>query len=394
MKNSVVMAVLVAVIFGYAIVGCAPRSREWAPQEPLIHAARRNLGKIDWPSFTTDELILLFSRTDPKQEQTVLGGLDASVSFFAGQELERRMGDKGINGLLLEQRDRLLRAIRGFLSDERYWLNRPMLEFAAKYDPEGASEFFIKHPQILDFHAEAAFPAIVKAGREREVWGVIKHRLDSGDEDEVCQALWFVAQGKMKMAADAVYARTRALRWPIRLNALYALDQLDDSRTTEALRTHLADIERFSPGLRIFGGFLKTLQIMMQTGLLRTELVKALVRRNVPGGAEALERMALNGWEGPSTVRMAAGVGLAKLDRTRGIAAVRRLLRGGEGDQIAGVGIASHGLAAEVKDDLEWVVAHSSHDLPKDMASGALRDLKESGGRSSEEVFFGGFGAE
>jgi hypothetical protein len=44
--------------------------------------------------------------------------------------------------------------------------------------------------------------------------------------------------------------------------------------------------------------------------------------------------------------------------------------------------------AAEVKGDLEWVAAHSSHDMPKKMASDTLRDLKESGGQSSEAVFF------
>jgi hypothetical protein len=325
-----------------------------------------------------DQLILLLSRADPEFEKQVIGGLDWRITSSAVAEIERRISGKGIESLSPQQQERLLQAVRGRLRLRSSWGSGTLLDFAATYDPKSAAELFLENPDLIRQHPERAFRACARAGREVEAWRLIEPRLNSLDESQVCEALRIIAETKVRVAnIDKVYALTKSLRWLVRLHALCALDQLDDPRACDALRSHLSDIKRSSIGLRVFSGF-GALQAMMAQEFLRTELIKALVRRNVPGAAETLESIVLDSWQGESVARMTAGVGLAMLDRQRGVAVVKRLLRSSnEADQFTGVGIASHGLAEDVKDDLRRVAEKSRHRMARDEAAQALRELEE-----------------
>jgi hypothetical protein len=370
------VSILAAVLyFAVLLSGCG--AEEERTESLLMHTAGRNPGKLDWESFDMEQLITLFSRGDPSYERALLRGLDSDISFYACLELDRRMGKDGLDALTPEQRNRLVNAVRIFLSDRRYWVSATLLDFAAKYDPHHASHLFLKNKEVMDAYPKIAFTAISKAGAEGEAWAMIAPRLNAADEQEVCHALRLIGIGQLKVAADEVVKRTNALRWMIRLQALHTLDQLDDPRTIDALQSHLGDFKRSSIGLRIFS-WPYAMRATMAQEFLKTELIKALVRRKVPGAADTLESIALNSWQGESMARMAAGVGLAMLDRARGVAAVKRLLRSsGEGDQYTGVGIASHGLAEEVKDDLQLVAEKTPYEMVRDAAGQVLEDLKD-----------------
>lgn len=376
MREVSIWAAILAAALSSPGVGCGCETVGAKGELGLMHAASRHPGRLDWKSLSMEEIITLFSRSDPGYEKALLGGLDADISLYACDEMERRMGEDGLNALTPEHRNRLVRAVRAFLSDRRYWGSRTMLAFAAKYDPEQASQLFLKHRELMDYCPEIAFAAISRAGAEDEAWAVIAPRLNAADEQEVCNALRLIRTGQLKIAADEVFKRTNARRWMIRLEGLHTLDQLDDSRASDALQAHLGDIKRCSIGFRVFS-WPYAMQAMMVQEQLRTELIKALVRREVPGAPAALESMVLNPWQGKSVARMAAGVGLAMLDRERGVAALKRLLKSGnENEQFIGTGIASHGLAPDVKKELEQVAETSPYEMPREAAAQALWDLK------------------
>lgn len=384
-RHGVLLAVLTICVFA----GCRPTAgRGGKPRTPSREAHRAELETLDWRQFGADQLIDLLSGSPIECRKALVDG--PVVRAYAARELSNRLETEG-NGVLTEsQRERLTRSLRSALPDCRNDTDSPVLELAARHDPDFAARFFLKHWDMMGSYSDIAFQAIRSAGLRDEAWKVVERRMQSLDELEVCGAIELAVKGGFEQAADAIYERTKAMRWFIRIEALWALDQLDDPRTNQALRAHFHDIERTSIGLRVFAGPFVWLYALMVNNARRGDLVEALVRRKVEGADDFLEKLALDRWQGyRSTIRWLAGVGLAILDRQRGTAVLRRLLKSRDkGDQLTGVSIASHGLALDVKQELQELAQESPFEWVRHGAAQELRCLDRRVKPEEEEPHF------
>ena len=352
------------------------RERLTALRWPLPDFQTHTSEALDWKQFAADRLIGFLSGSP-------------ELRAYAARELNNRLDAEGNDALTQPQHERLTRALRLELPDCRNDTDIPVLELAARHDPDFAARFFLKHWDLMGAYSDIAFQAIRRAGLRDEAWKVVEHHMQSLDEFEVCLAIEIAVKGGFEQAADAIYERTKAMRWLIRLEALRALDQLDDPRTNQALRAHFNDIERTSIGLRILGGPFAALRAKMTQSGLRGDLIEALVRRKVEGADDFLDRLALDRRQGHSTPRWLAGVGLAILDRQRGISVLRRLLESPhEDDQLTGVEIASHGLALDVKQKLEALAQESPFETVQKGAAQDLRMLDDQVTPEKEEPYF------
>ena len=388
--HGVLLAVLTICVFA----GCRPTAgRGGKPRTPSREAHRAELETLDWRQLGADQLIDLLSGSPIECRKALVDG--PVVRAYAARELSNRLETEG-NGVLTEsQRERLTRSLRSALPDCRTHssTDSPVLELAARHDPDFAARFFLEHKDMMASYADIAFRAIRSAGLLEEARRVLERRMRSCDEFEACMALDLVARGGIEQAADAVYARTNAMRWLVRLEALWTLDRLDDPRINQALRAHFHDIERTSIGLRVLAGPKVVLMARMFQSGRRGELVKALVRRKVEGADDFLEKLALDRWQGHTTVRWLAGIGLARLDRQRGLSVLRRLLQSrDESDQETGVEIAdSHDLkplALEVKQELQELAQESPFEWVRRGAAQALRGLDSRKKFEEEEPHF------
>lgn len=375
-----------AAIAGCWLAGCGlDAGGERPAAEPSRRPARIGLEALNRMPLSTDQLIDLLSGCQVECEGVLLGRPD--VRGHAARVLERRMEAEGPGVLSESRRERLTRCLRSALPDCRDDIDSAILDLAAKHDPDFTAKFFLEHWDMLKSYPDPAFRAIRTAGLLEDARRVLERRMQSWDESEVCLAIYLAAKNKVEGAADAIYARTSAMRWLIRLEALQALDRLDDPRTNQALRAHFRDIERTSIGLRVLAGPRATLIALMGQSGLRDELVKALVRRKVEGADGFLEKLALDPRQGQTPVRWLAGVGLAMLDRPRGTLVLRRLLQSRDEDaQRTGIEIARSGLALDAKQELQKLAQESPFETVKEDAAQVLYGLGE--GRERQEPYF------
>ncbi|MBN1508841.1 MAG: hypothetical protein JW955_18485 [Sedimentisphaerales bacterium] len=361
-------------LLGVVAAGCtAPISRTARPDRvlPDVYSSElyEKLKELD-----TDSLIRLVGRADPELEVRLLGKLDARIVNVAADELVDRFKRDVFSD---EQRHRVIEALREPLRTQiehgGFGANMVLWGFAAKYDTDYTAHLIWRERDQLRFGLEDAVKILSDAGHEDWAYELILPRLNSGDEGTVCEALWVIGDQRMKKAADAVFQRTRALRWLIRLEALRALDCLDDPRTTQALQDHLADIKRTSIGHRIL--WLPTAEAaIMRLSSLRGDLVMALADRKIPGAEKVLEYIVLKDaglyFDSP---RWPAAEGLMKLNRPKGLEAIGILLRRrSEKEQALGVELADITGAGELKDQLRSMAATSKYESVRDRASQAL----------------------
>ena len=335
---------------------------------------------VDWRTIGTDDLIRLFARDDPPTERRVIGRLDDRVIDATVLELEHRMGKAGFVALSGQQQNALLMALRKHIASEfrngKFGADEPLWDFAAKYDGEWLSDMILKRIELVPGGPASAADYLVKAGHEADVYPLVAKQLRSIDEFRVGCALAVIGKYQLKRAADEVYAKTRALSWIVRLQALLTLYELDDPRVNEALQDHLEDIRRTSIGVRVL--WLPTaVRDTIAAEDIRVPLLKALAERKVLGAEDTLEAV-FCARGGGVTSREVAGVGLAGVNRSRGIAATRLMLRDNDRESLCiAANVAGESGMVEVLDVLEGVASRSSYQECKDAANRAIQQLTQ-----------------
>jgi len=356
-------------------VGVIPAARTKAFEQ---HLDPLKAEQAVWSSLSSEQLVALVCHTDPALEKTLVGAADDRLARDALTEIDRRLDGRDLSTLLSEgEHEALVQDVR-----ERMWRwdltqDKISLGFAAKYDAAYSADRFLERPDlVVDPETDdTAFLCFARAGREKEAWKAIEPDLNALDEQRVCHALNFIGQNKVAFAADAVYARTHALRWLIRLQALRTLDQLDDPRAAEALAAHLADIRRHTVGHRILTLHGAFAGLSLSTSL-RADLLEALSRRRVTGAADTFEAVLTNRWEDDAEVPTLAGVELLGGDRPRGVAVLRRMLVSGNArDQRVAAGVADLGTAGEVLRELRQVAQDGASQEARRAAAQAINVL-------------------
>jgi len=347
-------------LLGLIFAGCAPSAN--ANREPTTFPAYMP-HPGDWRKCDVDTVITYFERSGFWQ-----GAMD---------ELGRRLEESGPSALSAPQGARFTRALRARLQADMHMANHPLWHFAAKHDGDHVADLFRRSPGLLKRGSGLGFECLLEGGRHKLAWEFLEPWLHSLHEGTRCAGLCVIGEHKLAAGADAAYARTKDISWPVRLAALFALDKLDDPRAAKALQRHLPDIRRHGVGWRIIW-LPYAMATRLQQEFLRMELAKAISRRRIPGAADVLEAVYLNRWEGLSAARMEAGYSLVKLDRAQGVAATARLLkRAGMPDQYIASKVADYHDLLEVEGVLRRVAETSRHKMSKDAAAQALDSIQE-----------------
>lgn len=300
-----------------------PSAEKHASKGPFVR-----WNKVKRKQFTIDDLIVLLEGSDRKREMSLLGGIlvdrDRTIVLY---KLDERIESKSKEKLTEEQWARVRKVLRRHVDAGEWWKGSVFM-FAGKYDAEYAAPKLLQCRQAIYWNPDRAFLCLSNAGPKYrdEALRMVRSGLRSGSEGEVCATIGLVVRMKSKVAVDEVHRLTNSLNWMVRLHAMNALVELDDPRVTGVLEKHLGDLTRNSIGLRILNPFAAG-QAIGVSAELRSELIMEAAKRKVKGADKACERILKNSGEFVEGIRVAACLGLDRLDHDRCIQVVGGLLK-------------------------------------------------------------------